>query len=223
MVCMGSLLLSSQCTTGICVHVSTCWQWVIHRRVAIGVCAEVQWTLLMSHDLADGQLLRSTGSNKSGHFGRVGLHQLKVISDEDLLVPNEDLRGRNVLIYLTLCYVRCSTSSLFAISFSWRRPTWPKRPELLTLCYVRCSTSSLFAISHAVMSLYSISISIVSFSWRRPTWPKRPDLFDPVLRSLLNKFPICCQSRSNEPLQHYTQLYNYVGTHFRSWCEIYNL
>ena len=22
-------------------------------------------------------------------------------------------------------------------------------------------------------------------------WPKRPDLFDPVLRSLLNKFPIC--------------------------------
>ena len=26
-----------------------------------------------------------------------------------------------------------------------------------------------------------------------------PDLFDPVLRSLLNKFPICYQSRSNEP------------------------
>ena len=29
---------------------------------------------------------------------------------------DEGLRGRNVLIYLTLCYVHCSTSSLFAIS-----------------------------------------------------------------------------------------------------------
>ena len=29
---------------------------------------------------------------------------------------DEGLRGRNVLIYSTLCYVRCSTSSLFAIS-----------------------------------------------------------------------------------------------------------
>ena len=29
---------------------------------------------------------------------------------------DEGLRGRNVLIYLTLCYVRCSTSFLFAIS-----------------------------------------------------------------------------------------------------------
>ena len=29
---------------------------------------------------------------------------------------DEGLRGRNVLICLTLCYVRCSISSLFAIS-----------------------------------------------------------------------------------------------------------
>ena len=29
-----------------------------------------------------------------------------------------------------------------------------------------------------------------------------PDLFDPVLRPLLNKFPICYQSCSNEPQQH---------------------
>ena len=35
---------------------------------------------------------------------------------------------------------------------------------------------------------------------------KRPDLFDPVLRLLLNKFPICYQSRSNEPLQHYDEI-----------------
>ena len=32
---------------------------------------------------------------------------------------------------------------------------------------------------------------------------KCPDLFDPVLRSLLKKFPICYQSCSNETLQHY--------------------
>ena len=30
--------------------------------------------------------------------------------------PDEGLCGRNVLIYLTLCYVHCSISSLFAIS-----------------------------------------------------------------------------------------------------------
>ena len=29
---------------------------------------------------------------------------------------DEGLCGRNILIYLTLCYVHCSTSSLFAIS-----------------------------------------------------------------------------------------------------------
>ena len=57
---------------------------------------------------------RSTGSNKSGRFGRVGLRQLKLIGLS--VSADEGLRGRNVLTYLTLCYVRCSTSSLLVIN-----------------------------------------------------------------------------------------------------------
>ena len=44
--------------------------------------------------------------------------------------------------------------------------------------------------------LYINNTFFLSFSWRRPTWPKRPELFDPLLRPMLSKFPICQNQQS---------------------------
>ena len=80
-------------------------------------------------DVAQGQI----------NHGRVSLRQLKleVSADDGLMKTDEGLRGRNVLIYLTLCYVHCSISSPCAILLPFRPFLYP--PLLSPFPWPYCS------------------------------------------------------------------------------------
>ena len=100
---------------------------------------------------------RSTGSNKSGRFGRVGLRQLKLIEyKQQLNCFHPDLF--NFLLHMTSShtitmtshhnhlYINDTFSSVFYKFQLMKAYAAEKVLIHMTLCYVHCSTSSQFAI-----------------------------------------------------------------------------
>ena len=62
--------------------------------------------------------------------------------------------------------------------FSWRRPMWPKHPDLDKLCYAACSISDSICDNHVAMSLYNIINN--KYQWSlNITLPDKVNKIDP--------------------------------------------